>query len=123
MGADFLLYAIPACNITAERRAALSALIDAIPDDATPGWIDSPDDWRAHLEDAIEEVANCEGRRDVCTARFEGMAYPMHFTGGMSWGDSPTDIADSFNALADASMILDKLHEWACQDCKAECVA
>jgi len=116
MGADLLLYPVPAATINTERREAITALIDAIPDDEGPDWFEEPDDFRAALHDAVDVYADCEGLRECWTARLPGWDCYYHFTGGMSWGESPTKLAEDFSAICDCNELWNLLHDFALED-------
>lgn len=55
----------------------------------------NPDDVLAFLNQCVEEVYSSEGRRD-CGVMYVDETRPFYFTAGMSWGDTPTDVYDSF---------------------------
>jgi hypothetical protein len=44
------------------------------------------------------------------------MPYAAHFTGGMSWGDTPTDSSDRFALFEACAALYDQLREWAIED-------
>ena len=120
MGADMLLYILPACKITEKRRKVLCDLAAAVSQDQIPNEYENPEDWRIAIAEAIDWVAECADRRtaprDVVTCRLEGMPYAAHFTGGLSWGDTPTDSSDRFALFEACAALYDQLREWAIED-------
>lgn len=51
------------------------------------------------LYGAIDEVYDCGNRRD-CGVFYVDGTRPFHITGGISWGDEPSDAWDSFYIVA-----------------------
>lgn len=93
-------------------RAAVQARIAALTDeqitdawaDATGGDVeDMTEDPRAYLLECFDAVTI--GGRDIALMRVEDRQY--YFTGGMSWGDNPTDAYDKVNLLG-CAVLLDK---------------
>jgi len=52
---------------------------------------------RGKIKDAVEEVLGGLYRRDVAYMNLHGRSYVM--TGGMSWGDLPTEACDLINLI------------------------
>lgn len=98
MGAEFLLYAAPIPADTSEE--ALAALVAALPADRLAVVCDTAcydlDEGEDYHELVRSELVGllCRVRRDVTVHRGEIV------TGGMSWGDWPTDAAQPVLLLA-----------------------
>ena len=116
MGADMILAAVPAAELTEARKQELAQLIEGLPEDEAPDWFDNADDWRGALNDAVEEYAECQGRRACTSLRLPGWECCYYFTGGMSWGDEPTDLMHSFDLICECNSLWNLLHEWALED-------
>ena len=117
MGADFLLYTLPACNFDEERVAELEKLIDGLPEEELPeDYYNDPPEPRQLLKDMLEDYLERLHGRETTVLCFEGWPYPMCFSGGMSWGDKPTEIAESMSILLDCDPVWNKLEEWAQAD-------
>jgi hypothetical protein len=96
MGADMILYCAPACDLTPEPIQRLEQVIWAIP-------YDDPDlrelmqalgynDAECAKECIIERCQ--EGQyesRDTTNVRIPGCPYQIRVTGGLSWGEPPTE--------------------------------
>lgn len=108
MGADFCLAIIPRCALTPKRLAQLKKAIK------------SDDDYiRNDKEIAIvlDKYASGElfNSREVTWISFKtGASYWV--TGGMSWGDAPTDVYDSISML---DQFFDTMERWSIADHKA----
>ncbi len=111
MGAD-LLYSFNEIQATKEQALAnakylldnnpLRDLIQELEDSciSTPWWGEEdesidPDDVLAFLNRCVEDVYSAINRRD-CGVMYVDETRPFYFTAGMSWGDTPTDVYDSF---------------------------
>jgi len=53
-------------------------------------------DVNAHLKECIDEVYSSVGRRDTGSFQLDKGKRMFFITGGMSWGDMPTDSYPSF---------------------------
>jgi hypothetical protein len=110
MGADMLLMWVgakeskEAFNITPVKTALkkLAALVKKA-DFKDKEWeefkmyFSEGDDLKKEAQDAIEVAIGDLGSREVTYARFEGKIYAI--TGGMSWGDSPTEAFAHFDVV------------------------
>jgi len=96
MGADMTLCCAPACDLTLERLQRLEQVIRAIPDDDP--------DLRELMEALGYNEAECAKEcvlekckesqyesRDIITLHLPGCPYPVQVSGGLSWGDVPTE--------------------------------
>jgi hypothetical protein len=96
MGADMTLHCAPACDLTPERIRRLEQVIRAIPDDdpdfcelmETLGY-DDPEYAKGCIIEKCQE-SQYESR-DVTTLSLPGCPYNVQVSGGLSWGDVPTE--------------------------------
>jgi hypothetical protein len=131
MGADFLLAFVPYCKITPEREQILRGILNnlAIGDlsDALE-WKGSfaydfdneEEELKSARETAIqafEEYIDGENSRDVTWLIIGGVKYL--FSGGMSYGDSPTTAFDYIMFLSQVEPVWEKLEDWSREDVKA----
>lgn len=116
MGADFTFNLLPDCKLTPERKAALIAAINTIN-------FDDPerDDFCApSKEQALQAVEDYDTDRWNNSRETSDMSMPhadFFITGGLSWGDAPTEAYDAFRHLDD---VYNLLLEWAIEDKKKE---
>lgn len=106
MGADFLYAVAPTSELNDDRKAQLKSCIAKIPlevlkeveDDYCVFHDDemTEAEMRKTLYEAAVEVCG-EESRETSSIQLDGMDWQGVITGGMSWGDSPTD---SFEAIA-----------------------
>ena len=107
MGADFMFSRFPRFEMTDERELKFEeALQDILSDpneevEFLDWFMFEADETTAFGEimNALDQVAKCQDSREVCGVRDftpGGFAY-VNYTGGVSWGDSPTDAYDVFN--------------------------
>lgn len=114
MGADFILFVLPNANLTPTRIAELVQLIEELPETELPETFDeSP---RQSLKEALDDYLVGKGGREAVVLNFEGWQYPMLFSGGMSWGDSPTELGSSMLPLIECDAIWNRLEAWARTD-------
>lgn len=121
MGANLLLAYIPAAKITKQRRRVLHRLIDDLSDaDVKNEEIASladEQDVRQMLHEHVDLLpANPWEHRDVLEMSLPHMPYPVLFTGGALWGDSPSELFDSFCCLGVLPTIFRQLRTWAQED-------
>jgi hypothetical protein len=110
MGADFTFQIIPCCKLTPERLAMAKGIIaDAIVED---GDGDLRDEAHGVLDTYAED--GYEDRRDVSHLHLHGMVY--YITGGMSWGDSPTEAYDDFGLIQEC---FTQFEQWSAEDTAA----
>ena len=114
MGADFLFAATPRFKPTPERCREIKTFLREYPEDKLFGlvgdyWILGLDEEstakeiRFRIYEAVLEAAEYE-TRETSTLRMPGMNFEATITGGMSWGDSPTE---AFNILGDLTSFAD----------------
>ena len=111
MGAEFIYSILPGCKITPERFAAATAIIKTF--DVDQSDLDAGDPDHESMQDAFVSYASGVLDEDrECGHMIIGEAQ-YYVTGGMSWGDAPTDIYDQMNALI---CIYDQLEAWSRED-------
>ncbi len=123
MGADFLLTAIPKFKRTKERQKQLLKILDTI------NFGDDDEDSMGHSKqsyiDSINDFFSNDftDYRDCTTMEFNDI--PYIFTGGMSWGDEPTDsffiiniLYDLFCSFEDDAGGSELYEEWVKEDLK-----
>ena len=104
MGADFTLATFPYFDMTDDRRERFRELIVNLPASETDEFQEwyglDEDDYDAEqlLQDIEDACSTCSRETSSMYAYTEGgQRYELNITGGMSWGDSPTDVFDAFN--------------------------
>ena len=104
MGADFTLATFPYFDMTDDRRERFRELIINLPASETDEFQEwyglDEDDYDAEqlLQDIEDACSTCSRETSSMYAYTEGgQRYELNITGGMSWGDSPTDVFDAFN--------------------------
>jgi hypothetical protein len=128
-----LLAGLPAAELTDDRRKRLHEIVKGLTDDVltmddlagddVPAAADDVEDARTALHEHVELLGEAASRRDVAVLRLPYMPYPIMFTGGMSWGDSPTEMFDTFAALAEVEPIFEQLEGWAEDDARTDSLA
>ena len=130
MGACLMLAAAPACVPTDERCDELEKALREVPAKevcdnlghtvAYYSFEDGKTDEEIKeflIDEILGAFHNVREGRDCVSAIFPGMDYYMLVTGGMSWGDSPTDTYDKLILLECLpSPCYDLLLKWARQD-------
>lgn len=104
MGADFTLATFPYFDMTDDRRERFRELIMNLPakeTDEFQEWygLDDEDYSLEQLLQDIESSCSTVNRETatITTYSKKGERYELNVTGGMTWGDSPTDAYDAFN--------------------------
>ena len=126
MGADFTLATFPYFEMTDDRRERFRELIVNLPASETDEfqeWYGLDGDEDCSLEDLLD---NIETACSVCsretstitTYNDKGEKYELNVTGGMSWGDSPTDAYDAFNRAAFFESVYDLAVDFSVEYCK-----
>ena len=102
MGMDFVGVFVP---LEVPKDEALSRLRGMHPADVAQileecnGWLpDSDAEIMQYAERAVETAYNADRRRDCCWFRYRGAT--IVFTGGDTWGDTPTSAFDYLNVAA-----------------------
>ncbi len=126
MGADFMFTVSPRCELTPERKRRVKETIRAIRDekllevvnDYWPLGLDdesTPAQIRVELYKAVLEVAEIENR-DTSNLRLTGMDWVANITGGMSWGDSPTESFNLMSGVTCFDPVYDLMKEFSRED-------
>lgn len=121
MGANLLLAYIPAAKITKTRRRVLHRLVNELTDEEANceeiKSISDECDTRQMLHEHVDLLpANPCVHRDVVELSLPHIPYPLLFTGGHSWGDSPSELFDQFCCLGYLQPIYRQLRDWAVED-------
>ena len=131
MGAELLIAFTPLCRFTQARDKAFRQLIDGLTPDDLYRFIeclgDELDDDGAsedgkvetskkHLLGQVDDLAKAVESHESDICRWEGMDFHVLITGGLSWGDAPTELFDLFNQFAAVEALWEQLLEWARED-------
>jgi hypothetical protein len=81
---------------------------------------EEPKAVREELHTHVDLLEGIHRRRDVAVLHLDRMPYPLAFTGGMSWGDDPTEMFDTFAVLDSLEAVFNQLEQWAQEDAAAE---
>tara|TARA_R110002110_G_scaffold247991_1_gene464169 strand:- start:876 stop:1256 length:381 start_codon:yes stop_codon:yes gene_type:complete len=105
MGADFTLATFPYFDMTDDRRERFRDLIINLPASETDEfqeWYGGDDEESYDILEDIESSCSTVSRETttITTHNDKGERYELNVTGGMTWGDSPTDAYDAFNRAA-----------------------
>lgn len=115
MGADYIESSVPLCSMTDDRKKRVAEIIDQqpAPDPEKSRYDDDETEYRERLRAAMSVYCSPE-RRDIGVC--DGEHYKIARTGGMSWGDSPTESMDHFDAINDCDPLWNQLEAWAIED-------
>ena len=105
MGADFTLATFPYFDMTDDRRERFTELLNNLSPEQTDEfqeWYGLDDEDSFHPADLLEDIETacsvCNRETSTLTTyNDKGEKYELNVTGGMSWGESPTDAYDTFN--------------------------
>ena len=121
MGADFVYATFPRFERTEERQAALQEIAQSIGivDLDGKGELDINDkgevaELRKQLSMSIDSVHSHGDSRDCCI--IDRGTHHAWISGGMSWGDPPTEAYDCFQLLQRCLPLYDKAMEFAIED-------
>ena len=115
MGADLI---VAVCEMKVSKDEALKRASKLVDDDLA-GLIQTLDEWGVgpyvgteevpakdevvgYLHDQVEIVYSNMQRRDCVPLHIEGKTFAL--TGGMSWGDTPTDAYDAFSVCSSLNL-------------------
>ena len=125
MGADFTLATFPYFDMTDDRRERFRELIVNLPDSETDEFQEwyGLDDEDYSLEELLEDIeSSCSvvgsQTTTITTYNDKGEKYELNVTGGMSWGDSPTDVYDAFNRAAFFDDVYNLAIDFSVEYCK-----
>jgi len=121
MSSEFIYATIPACELTEDRVAKLLQLADEIP---FPEGTSNEEiaDWREIAKTTIDELVELINGplTEYSEFRTDEMDYALLITGGMSWGESPTNCCEQFTQLDNFPTITNQMLEWAKADFAAK---
>lgn len=146
MSADFSFITVPLIAHLSEDRAeslrqAIELLTDAqciAIDEYTRcelyEWVTTADkpENTAELQEGIRQLRDdifaavaevCVEKNHTAEAGMlyrDGMLYPLAITGGMSWGDAPTEIFNQFALIDQIDCVVELLTTWAREDLLAK---
>ena len=125
MGADFTFATFPYFDMTDERRESFRESIANLTKneiDEFQEWY-GPDDDDYDTEELLQDIedacSTCS--RETCTMRVHaegGQPYDLNITGGMSWGDPPTDVMSAFERASFFEDIYQKAIDYSIEYCK-----
>ena len=124
MGASFLFSFVPEVHLTDARMEEIKSLLAEIPDerfkDFVDGiWVDDEFDAQATREAILAAVKQSQGtNKTTCRALFYGLDYYLHISGGLSWGDPPTDAYDTFQTIGRCPPVYDAMLRMSREDFK-----
>jgi hypothetical protein len=118
MGADFCLTGAPVFEATPPRLQELASIIDELTDadfvESGPARSDTLAEWQEELREAVAIFDGIENLRDV--SRW----YDWWLTGGMTWGDDPTESYTRLALIHDCAPLADQLAAWSSADAQAK---
>jgi len=126
MGADFTLATFPYFDMTEDRRERFRELIVNLPASETDEfqeWFGLDDEVSYDLEELMQDIESacsvvCRETSTITTYNDKGEKYELNVTGGMSWGDSPTEAFDAFNRAAFFESVYDLAIDFSVEYCK-----
>lgn len=110
MGADFCFALVPKCELTPERLAKAKAIVEQYGHQKVSV---TPFDHEDLCKVLDRLAAGGYETRDTALLQLRGADYLV--TGGMSWGDPPTEAYQDFNAL-DFPELFNHLEQWSLED-------
>jgi hypothetical protein len=118
MVADMLLVGLPRFKATDDRIQQLRDIV------ANSTAIESGDhfggnnleEWKQYMMAAIDDISDFDYTGEVSGISIEGGKYPLWISGGLSWGDDPTEAFYSICTLADCELMWDMIRKWAIED-------
>ena len=120
MGADFICAYVPVARLEENRKRRLLDIVAAEVPFAWDEGYDNPEDCRDAVAAAVEYLAGLPNRQ-TAVVNFPGADYPVLLTGGMSYGDVPTDAFEQLEVLIlHAPVVIEQLVHWAKEDRQAE---
>ena len=124
MGADFLVAVLPAFDVdNAGNMDALRRVVAAMPASELEFVRDSVgacdgdlEETRREVLEALDQLPNTARGREVTMLDgqcIKGAEYPVWITGGMSWGDLPTEAFGVFEVLSATTSVYRLIQELA----------
>ena len=126
MGADFTFATFPYFDMTEDRRQQFADLVENLPQEVTDEymeWFGLDEEECVGLEDFLDDIEAACSTVDretstITTYNEKGEKYELNVTGGMTWGDSPTDAFDVFNRAAFFESVYDLAIDFSIEYCK-----
>lgn len=116
MGADFTYAILPYAEHTFERAKELHRIVTHLPEDTIADITSFHGiETREEFAELAREYWNLGNKRDVGGLWLEDQIHYI-LTGGLSWGDSPTDSYKVMAALTDILDVWKALELWASED-------
>ena len=120
MGADFNYQIVPLFKMTDKRKAILNQRIETIDNDnhelITSGYLEDALEAKKESLRVINNYPNMEYYRDIGTLHLHDCLYIL--SGGMSWGDDPTDSFRDLCILAEIPDFWILGEKWSKEDWK-----
>ena len=124
MGADFLLYSLPWTQLDEARQKCLHDAIDHMADEQVKDVADAVGSFddesipivRKAIHAAVCKYMELDNRRDTTTWRHGNDPVMRIYTGGLSWGEAPTDCGQIFDVIATCDPIYNLLERWALEE-------
>tara|TARA_R100000008_G_C3580403_1_gene168119 strand:+ start:948 stop:1367 length:420 start_codon:yes stop_codon:yes gene_type:complete len=126
MGADFTMQKFPSFTMTSERETKFRETIDNISQEQYEElredlFFDDEDEnyiKQSLLDSVVEANGSAYGREVAPDTAYtpEGKEYEILVTGGMSWGDSPTETYDIFWRASYVEEIWDLAIDFSIED-------
>ena len=111
MGADMIIQHVPAFKSSPERIAALKQIVEIMDEESQDFSMFSKEEVLA----SIDEYPTLQDSREITLFVPEkGSIY--YVTGGLSWGDSPTEIFDTLQKMATINDVWDKMMAFMKED-------
>ena len=126
MGADFTLATFPYFDMTDDRRERFTELLNNLSPEQTDEfqeWYGFDEEDSFHPADLLEDIetacSTCSRETSILTTyNDKGEKHELNVTGGMSWGDSPTEAYDAFNRAAFFESVYDLAIDFSVEYCK-----
>lgn len=126
MGADFMFAATPRFKPTPERCREIKTFLREYPEDELIGIVydysilgldddSTPSEIRFAVYEAVLQAAEYD-TRETSTLRMPGMDFEATITGGMSWGDSPTEAFDVIAGLENFVDLWELMQKFSVED-------
>ena len=124
MGADFLYAVVPLCTMTDERMAHCQRLIEQSEKEIalalTAGECNECDEAQVKTVKAeFGNYADWPHYREAGILCLDSTKPAYIITGGMSWGEGPTELFDVFSCIENVTGLWQALLGWAEEDIAA----
>ncbi|MCE9554680.1 MAG: hypothetical protein K8T91_15090 [Planctomycetes bacterium] len=127
MGADFFLYSLPWTQLDEARQKLLHDTIDRLTDEQLENLAEVVGSFeeeelsevRTAIHTAVHEYLDLNEGRDTTTWRSDSDPITRVFTGGLSWGEAPTECCQTFDIIANCEPLFDLIERWAREDSPA----